>query len=513
MNQAFNRISKTPEEKKVQVKEIEIVENAEINAQKMQEFSPAPSVASMASLTSVNNSTTSAGFNEMIQEFQIQSVSQQTPPSIKKLFMGIIVMLVITASLICLSAYMFLKEKKSLVQRVELINEYQMRYKMAITITGMFRSYEGIRSIPIPLLDWFLDVFLERATSLMEYNEKTRKLLFSQNLHYDEELLSIPDPYEGERVVSFSHSLLVVLFFLNQNLQFVNTIIDFSQYKHASLMNCTTNPMLPLCVYTSKQVNYAFDLMFYHMRFKQDEVNFKLEEELKSMARKGENTQYAIILSCIGLVILSTIVIIPVFNWVIKEKSNVLSIFADIEPAEARKVVEECQKLDIKNLKYKRKWIGLASGHQNLLWNKIIAEQQRGFGKNEYKKEKVLVKDKEDDDFSAHAKKVVATAGKGAVTVEEVKQEKKKSIEKVEQQNVENEISMSNLEEITRKRKKRKELLSEPEYFQIVNQINLASSCGKALFYGQQPCWYFSYAMEEPLYTSTITCTAQMIRQ
>eukprot|EP01022_Parablepharisma_sp_SALTPOND_P024061 TRINITY_DN528_c0_g1_i1.p1 TRINITY_DN528_c0_g1~~TRINITY_DN528_c0_g1_i1.p1 ORF type:complete len:728 (+),score=37.95 TRINITY_DN528_c0_g1_i1:1595-3778(+) len=208
-NKVNQHIIVRPIKEKVKAR-IEIPETIQFEPQKMEEFSPAQSVASMASVGSINSSTTGAGLNEMVQEFQIQTMSRQTPVSIKRLFAGIIIMLVMTGALIGVSAYVSLKERNDLTQRFELIKEYESRYKMSIIINGMIKPTISLMILPFPMLDWLLDAFLIRTSTLMESSVKTRKILFKQGLDYDESLLVVPDPYEGQRTITFSHALLVV---------------------------------------------------------------------------------------------------------------------------------------------------------------------------------------------------------------------------------------------------------------------------------------------------------------
>ncbi len=252
----------------------------------------------------------------------------------------------------------------------------------------------------------------------------------------------------------------------------MNTIIDFTQYKKKELLPCVDTVDGWPCTYVRDKTRYASDLLFYYMKDKQDDVSKKLEAELKSMARQGENLQYIIVISCIGLVILSTVSIIPIFHWVIKQKSGVLGIFADIEESEARYVIEECQCLDIKNLKYKRKWIGLSEGNQNRLWNKIIAEQQNGFGGKKIMELPGKAVDKANSNNAMKngadecAKKAVGKSHQDKAAEVEGKDANEINVESV--------LQVVNPEEIKRKQQKRKELLSEIEYqyFVLGQKIN-----------------------------------------
>ncbi len=117
------------------------------------------------------------------------------------------------------------------------------------------------------------------------------------------------------------------------------------------------------------------------MREKQDSVVNRFENELRTLATEGEIAQYIITGICTGLVLCSLAAIMPVFNWVIKDKSYVLAIFSDIERTEIQKVIEECHKMDLRTVKYKSEWVERYENNQNAFWNKLMSEHKKGFGK------------------------------------------------------------------------------------------------------------------------------------
>ncbi len=136
----------------------------------------------------------------------------------------------------------------------------------------------------------------------------------------------------------------------------------------------------PLCQYVAKLADYAYNMAFYTLMVKHDEVSRRLEAEVSDLAQKGENTQYVIIGICIGVVVFSVLIIIPIFLWVIKDKSRVVAIFADISPEEAKKIIVDSRKLDIKSFRFKRKWIIEAGENNEGFWMKLITQHRHGFG-------------------------------------------------------------------------------------------------------------------------------------
>ena len=116
------------------------------------------------------------------------------------------------------------------------------------------------------------------------------------------------------------------------------------------------------------------------MREIQDTISSRLESDLKFVARRGEVTQYIIVAVCIGLVLLTSASVVPFFNTVIKDKSYVLALFADISVQEIQTIIGEIKALDIKTLRFKRKWILKFQGLQDAFWKKLLGEYQHGFG-------------------------------------------------------------------------------------------------------------------------------------
>ncbi len=233
---------------------------------------------------------------------------------------------------------------------------------------------------------------------------------------------------------------------------------------------------LPICASTFKISNYAYSLAFYPLREKQDDVTERLETELSTLARGGETTQYAIIGICVGLVVASACIIVPIFVWVIKDKSYVLAIFSDISPEEAKRIIEESRQLDIKNLQFKRGWITRAGDNHEAFWKKLISQQRKGFGSSMA----IPTHDKK-----LHSEKRLSTpAAEVEVPVEEDEEEM--------QARLDAERMKKELEEAKKKRHRR-EKLSEIDY-SLRNMFAIRMICVLLLFfvYGAVEL-YFNY--------------------
>ncbi len=157
---------------------------------------------------------------------------------------------------------------------------------------------------------------------------------------------------------------------------------NYSSHTQAELSVCNIDATEPICVSTFSIMRYVFKLGFYTLREKQDEISRRMEKDVESLASSGENTQFVIIGTCVGLIILSAVVVMPIFVWVLKDKSSVLAIFSDIQPEEAAKIIDDSRQLDIKNLRFKRKWMTTTGENSEAFWKKLVREHRRGFGRD-----------------------------------------------------------------------------------------------------------------------------------
>lgn len=125
------------------------------------------------------------------------------------------------------------------------------------------------------------------------------------------------------------------------------------------------------CVRLSMLLDVTYDILFNAMRVHQNMITKIMEKELHNLATQGENNQYIINGICAFLVAISLIVIIPIFSWVIRDKSYVLAIFSDVENEELEQIISECKSLDLTSVKFKKKWIVKYADRPLDFWNKI----------------------------------------------------------------------------------------------------------------------------------------------
>ncbi|MDR3548364.1 MAG: PAS domain-containing protein [Candidatus Pacebacteria bacterium] len=333
-------------------------------------------ISDVASVCSMGTSTTSSlrksdGGLEITRELQIASISRQTPTTIKWLGFGMFGMLVVVAVLIFVNAYVSLTELVGLENRFTLIKEYHYRYKTTMLVTDMARlSCSYLITGSLTKIGQYADI---RNTALNDANVVTRRLLFNERLTYDDELLTTVDDNYKPMTVSFSHAILIL----------INAVVDYTSVKSTTTLSVCRNPKKSdVCKSFVSLSSYAYTVGYASLRETQDSVSRRLEAELTTMSRQGETTQYTITGICLGLITLSAGVILPIFVWVIRDKSYVIAIFAEITHDEANQIIEDTRKLDIKNLRYKKRWIVASGDNHEIFWKKLVAEHRKGFGIN-----------------------------------------------------------------------------------------------------------------------------------
>jgi len=155
---------------------------------------------------------------------------------------------------------------------------------------------------------------------------------------------------------------------------------------------CLLNQNLQMCQRMISLTDQAFVILFNSMSKHQNYVADNMSAELSRLATKSENIQYIINCICAGLVVICLIVIIPVFLFVIKDKSYVLSIFSDIEKNELEEIIRECKKVDIKHLRFKKKWIMRFEHNPKEFWDKVNNCEALECNDQESKKKPTIIK-------------------------------------------------------------------------------------------------------------------------
>jgi len=138
-----------------------------------------------------------------------------------------------------------------------------------------------------------------------------------------------------------------------------------------NVKQCIVDTLSPFCIRLSSLLDLTYDILFNAMRIHQNMITKTMEKELLGLATDGEKFQYIINGICALLVAIALIVIIPVFSWVIRDKSYVLAIFSDIDNEEIEQIISECKSLDLRRIRFKKKWISKYENKPLEFWTKV----------------------------------------------------------------------------------------------------------------------------------------------
>lgn len=124
-------------------------------------------------------------------------------------------------------------------------------------------------------------------------------------------------------------------------------------------------------------VKYIVLNTFMPLRVYQQQYSAVLRSGLENSSSQGETIIFIVQGICIGIVLLSAAILMPVFIWVIKDKSYVIRIFADIEDSEIQQMINLVETCDLKRVRYKNKWLTQCKGDEQKYWEKILREQRK----------------------------------------------------------------------------------------------------------------------------------------
>lgn len=174
---------------------------------------------------SSESGTSHTDFTIIASDLQINSLTMQTPGSIKKLFVGILIVLLGAIVLISkflnfhlfigVEGYVAVTEINYLGNRFDLIKNYEMRSLTVITLGTMAGGYLVNLKQPPLTFNNMIERLSQRVNRICDLNDNTRKFLFSQNINYDLQEIIIPDPYVAVYYVTYSHAMLIVIYKLN----------------------------------------------------------------------------------------------------------------------------------------------------------------------------------------------------------------------------------------------------------------------------------------------------------
>ncbi len=198
---------------------VKVTTRTEEKKQTAQEVLAMSDVASVASV-SCAGSTSSQGHTldlyETAHELQAAAITRQVSSTIKCFGAGVFGVLVVIWTLIWMNAYLVTNEVSTLRTRFELTEVYHLRYKEMMMVADIARAYSTyIQKGTVDRMRGYLNI---RLSTLAKYNVDTRRLLFTQGLGYDSEIVTIKDLSKAEYNCTLSYALLVVFFVRDHNM-------------------------------------------------------------------------------------------------------------------------------------------------------------------------------------------------------------------------------------------------------------------------------------------------------
>ncbi len=120
-------------------------------------------------------------------------------------------------------------------------------------------------------------------------------------------------------------------------------------------------------------------------------------KDLLSHASSGRDDLYIIISVCIGIVVLSSAFIVGLLIHVIRDKSYVTAIFADIRRDEVEKIIHHAQSLPITNVQFRARHVLESEGDEEKFWKATVRRYRTTAPRKSHKKVAVILqKEKEE---------------------------------------------------------------------------------------------------------------------
>eukprot|EP00831_Metopus_contortus_P027247 TRINITY_DN22963_c0_g2_i1.p1 TRINITY_DN22963_c0_g2~~TRINITY_DN22963_c0_g2_i1.p1 ORF type:complete len:335 (-),score=63.39 TRINITY_DN22963_c0_g2_i1:104-1108(-) len=187
------------------------------------------------------------------------------------------------------------------------------------------------------------------------------------------------------------------------NAEYMGHIDDY-ETAHA----CLTDFESPVCKENSISFNFTIDNNE-TVRNEQHPVSETLFKDLKEIARNGKISMYTIIAICIGIVMASSVFLFVMLIVVIKGKSKVLSVFADIEEEDINRIIGDTNSVSISTKNFNSNLLNKCGNNEEKFWKLLILKKKKQRDKRnnapvEEKKEEQKIKHQEEEGVSQKSK-------------------------------------------------------------------------------------------------------------
>ncbi len=298
------------------------------------------------------------------QDALLRGESQQTdaaeiPGIIKKLRAILGVFLVTVIVLIAVETTEFSNEVGNLTGRFEMIEYFTIRYELLLYMVACPMNYDLYRRANDAAV--FVSYCVRaraRADRASNFNVLLKKSFTKFGMEYDYDKITI---YAG----SGSYPVAVdyaILNYINRIMMYTS-LNDFYTSKY-----CINNYTDTTC----EEVNLALDYCMANgiptLKPQQTKLSKVLIDDLLNFALSGRDSLYILISLCIAAVVLSSVLILVFLIWVIKGKSRVMSIFAEITPEEVQIILTQAKSIKIVDAQFDPKYVTLCEGNEEKFW-------------------------------------------------------------------------------------------------------------------------------------------------
>ncbi len=379
------------------------------------------STSGAGSFASVNTQSTATDGQDSLlhDEMQAGDRTDETPTIIKRLAIVLGVFLTVIISLIVVETTNFSSETKDLSERFQLIEYFTMRYEILLYLLPCPMNYDlSRRGTDNSALTGYCGRASARANRIGIYNTLLQKAFSRFGMMYDYEMVTLTVQNDTFQV-AFNYALPN---YVNMELTYLSlNNLTISKY-------CAGNYTAPICRVNSLALDYCNANGMPTILPMQTRVSMTLINDLLRIATQGRDSLYVLIGSCIAVVVLSSVLILVLLIWVIKGKSRVMSIFAEVQASEIEIILAQARSLNITTARFDVKYVTMCEGNEEKFWRYFIKKTHTHTRAHGLNSQAVLVADEKAIEAKVaepSPEKEAAVAPNGNTPVEEEKEGKK----------------------------------------------------------------------------------------
>ncbi len=316
--------------------------------------------AESGSFGSIGTQSTTSQDVLMKDEMQQQASGRDTPNIIKRLAVVLGIFLVLSVTLIVVETLKFTNEAVDLRDRFQMIEYFTIRYEIMIYMSSCPINYDTYRRVyDAATFAMYCVRARARADRGAAYNVLVKKSFTKFGMEYDYDKITI-------RVGSDSYSASYDYAFPN----YINRIMTYTSLNVLSIAKyCPGNYTAPVCLENNLALDYCNANGMPTMLPYQTKVSKLLITDLLRIAVMGRDSLYILIGVCIAVVVSSSLIILVLLIWVIKGKSKVMAIFAEILPEEVDSIITQAQHMNIADAHFDQKYVTMCENNEEKFWH------------------------------------------------------------------------------------------------------------------------------------------------